>query len=152
MSGSPVRQGEAGPGPEQKSALDSSAPSRTAWLVFATAGLFIFYQLILQSLPSVIREGLVVDFSLTDAGFGSLSATSPPPMLQVPAGHWSSRFGSRRLLIAGLVLCIVASFITAISQDIWHVTAARVLMGLGAAPPSSHDGALAGFPRACFPF
>ena len=52
-----------------------AAASLAGWLVFATAGLFVFYQLILQSLPSVIRDGLVVDFSLTDSGFGSLSVS-----------------------------------------------------------------------------
>jgi len=55
-------------------------------------------------------------------------------LLQIPAGLLVMRFGSRRLLMCGLVLCIVASFITAISQGIVYIAAARILMGLGAAP------------------
>jgi hypothetical protein len=50
-------------------------PSPRSWLVVSIAGLFYFFQLILQSLPSVIREGLVVDFSLSGAGFGGLSSS-----------------------------------------------------------------------------
>jgi MFS family permease len=77
-----------------------------------------------------------VDFSLTDSGFGSLSASFyyPYMLLQIPAGLLILRFGSRRLLVAGLTLCIVASLITASSQNVGHVAIARVLMGLGATP------------------
>lgn len=112
------------------------APSLAAWLAFGTAQLFIFYQLALQTLPSVIREGLVVNFSLTESGFGSLSASFyyPHMLLQIPAGLLILRFGSRRLLVAGLALCILASLITASLQNVGHVAIARVLMGLGATP------------------
>jgi MFS family permease len=134
---------------------EASAPVLTAWLVFATAGLFVFYQLILQSLPSVIREGLVVDFSLTNAGFGSLSASFYYPyiLLQVPAGLLVMRFGPRRLLMTGLVLCILACFVTAFSRELGYVTAARILMGLGAAPTFVASVALAArwFPPRFFP-
>ena len=101
-------QRDAIPAPTSGAELESdgtvTAASRDAWLVFSAAGLFIFYQLVLQSLPSVLRDGLVVDFSLTDAGFGSLSASFfyPYMLLQVPAGLLVVRFGSRRPLIAGL--------------------------------------------------
>jgi MFS family permease len=139
------------PSPSEK----GSAPSLTGWLVFATAGLFIFYQLILQSLPSVIREGLVVDFSLTNAGFGSLSASFYYPyiLLQVPSGLLVMRFGPRRLLLAGAVLCILACFVTAGSRELVYVTAARILMGLGAAPTFAATMALAAqwFPPRFFP-
>jgi MFS family permease len=132
-----------------------AAASLAGWLVFATAGLFVFYQLILQSLPSVIRDGLVVDFSLTDSGFGSLSASFyyPYMLLQIPAGLLVMRVGSRRVLMCGLVLCIVASFITAISQGIVYIAAARVLMGLGAAPTFVATMALVArwFPSRLFP-
>jgi MFS family permease len=125
------------------------------WLVYATASSFVFYQLILQSLPSVIRDGLVVDFSLTDSGFGSLSASFYYPyiVLQVPAGLLVLRFGARRVLIVGLVLCIAASFVTAISQDIAAVAAARILMGVGAAPTFIATVTLAArwFPARLFP-
>lgn len=107
-----------------------------SWLIFSTAGLFVFYQLILQSLPSVIRDGLVVDFSLSQSGFGALSSSFyyPYMFLQVPAGLLVVRFGARRLLIAGIILCTLASFLSAFPQDFAWVETARILMGLGAAP------------------
>src|SRR5215831_8102510 len=115
---------------------DPPAATLRGWLAYGTAGFFVFYQMMLQSLPSVIRDGLVVDFSLTDSGFGSLSASFYYPyiVLQVPAGLLVMRLGARRVLTAGLVLCIAASLLTAIAQDIAYVAAARILMGFGAVP------------------
>ena len=43
--------------------------------VFATAAMFVFFQMVLQTFPSVMREGLVVDLSLTEAGFGGVSSS-----------------------------------------------------------------------------
>jgi MFS family permease len=107
-----------------------------SWLIVATAGLSYFFQLVLQALPSVIREGLVVDFSLSHAGFGGLSSSFYYPyiLLQVPAGLLVLRFGARLLLIGGISLCTFACFLTAYSRDLFWVEVARILMGLGSAP------------------
>jgi MFS family permease len=122
----------------KESSPSTVLPARLAssWLIVSTAGLFYFFQLVLQSLPSVIREGLVVDFSLSQAGFGGLSSSFYYPyiLLQVPAGLLVVRFGARRLLIGGIVLCTLASFVTAYSQELFLVETARILMGLGSAP------------------
>ena len=138
--------------------LDGAEPTGATlrgWLVYGTAVSFVFYQMMLQTLPSVLRDGLVVDFSLTDSGFGSLSASFYYPyiVLQIPAGLLVMRFGARRVLIAGLVLCIAASFLTAIAQDIAYVAAARILMGFGAVPTFVATMTLAGlwFPSRLFP-
>ena len=107
-----------------------------SWLVVSTAGLSYFFQLVLQALPSVIREGLVVDFSLSQAGFGGLSSSFYYPyiLLQVPAGLLVLRFGARLLLIGGISLCTLSCFLTAYSRDLFWVEVARILMGLGSAP------------------
>jgi fucose permease len=89
----------------------SLRPSLTrSCLIVVTAGCFYFFQLVLQTLPSVLREGLVVDFSLSQAGFGGLSSSFYYPyiLLQVPAGLLVLRFGARRLLIGGIILCTLS--------------------------------------------
>jgi fucose permease len=88
-------------------------PSPRSWLIVSIAGLFYFFQLVLQSLPSVIREGLVVDFSLSQAGFGGLSSSFYYPyiLLQVPAGLLVLRFGARQLLLVGIALCTASCFL-----------------------------------------
>src|SRR5262249_59068262 len=95
-------------------AREPAAPvvGASAWLAFMTAGLFVFYQLILQSLPSVIRSGLVVDFSLTDAGFGALSSSFyyPYMLLQIPAGPVVRPVGSPRRAPRRARLFLLPSF------------------------------------------
>jgi len=109
---------------------------RLGFLVFGTAALFVLFQMVLQTFPSVMREGLVVDLSLNEAGFGGLSSSFYYPyiLLQIPAGIMVARFGARAVLITGAVICTVASFLFAISQTANFAEATRILMGLGAAP------------------
>lgn len=124
-------------------------------MVFGTAALFVFFQMVLQTFPSVMREGLVVDLSLNDAGFGGLSSSFYYPyiLLQVPAGILVSRFGARAVLIVGAVICTVASFLFAMSQTAEYAELTRILMGLGAAPTVVCAMTLAAqwFPARLFP-
>lgn len=98
--------------------------------------MFVFFQMVLQTFPSVMREGLVVDLSLNESGFGGLSSSFYYPyiVLQVPAGIAVSRYGARSVLIAGAALCTLASFLFAMSETAQTAEATRILMGLGAAP------------------
>ena len=126
--------GEAGDAPG-----DVVPPRWSPWhsgLVFGTAAMFVFFQMVLQTFPSVMREGLVVDLSLNESGFGGLSSSFYYPyiILQVPAGILVSRFGARSVLIVGALLCTVASFLFAMSETATTAEMTRILMGLGAAP------------------
>ena len=71
-------------------------PSPRSWLIASIAGLLLFLQLVLQSLPSVIRERIACGFSLSHAGFGGLSASFYYPyiLLQMPAGLLVLRLGA----------------------------------------------------------
>jgi MFS family permease len=124
-------------------------------LVFGTAAMFVFFQMVLQTFPSVMREGLVVDLSLNESGFGGLSSSFYYPyiLLQVPAGILVSRFGARSVLIVGAVLCTIASFLFAMSETAMTAELTRILMGLGAAPTVVCTMTLAAqwFPARLFP-
>lgn len=128
---------------------------RRGRVVFGTAALFVFFQMVLQTFPSVMREGLVVDLSLNETGFGGLSSSFYYPyiVLQIPAGILVSRFGVRSVLITGAALCTVASFLFAVSQTAGFAEATRILMGLGAAPTVVCAMTLAAqwFPQRMFP-
>lgn len=124
-------------------------------IVFGTAALFVFFQMVLQTFPSVMREGLVVDLSLNEAGFGGLSSSFYYPyiLLQIPAGLLVARFGARSVLLGGALLCTAASFLFAMSQTANFAEATRILMGLGAAPTVVCAMTLAAqwFPARLFP-
>ena len=124
-------------------------------VVFGTAAMFVFFQMVLQTFPSVMRDGLVVDLSLNETGFGGLSSSFYYPyiFLQIPAGLLVSRFGARAVLITGATLCTIASFLFATSQTAGFAEATRILMGLGAAPTVVCAMTLAAqwFPQRLFP-
>lgn len=143
---------------------DGSAPDglhQSDWspwrssLIFGTAALFVFFLMVLQTFPSVMREGLVVDLSLNEAGFGGLSSSFyyPYVLLQIPAGILVSRFSARSVLIVGAVLCTAASFLFAMSTTAESAELTRILMGLGSAPTVVCTMALAAqwFPLRIFP-
>ena len=154
----------ASPYAERMASDTGTAPEDAAWsgwspwrssLIFGTAAMFVFFQMVLQTFPSVMREGLVLDLSLNEAGFGGLSSSFYYPyiLLQIPAGILVSRFGARMVLIAGALLCTVAAFLFAMAHTANAAELTRILMGLGAAPTVVCTMALAGqwFPRRLFP-
>lgn len=126
-----------------------------AWLAFGGAIAFVCFQLILQTFPSVMREGLTVSLALDGAGFGGLSASFYYPyiLLQVPSGLLVAKFGPKRLLLVGAILCAAASFWFAITQTVWTAEMARMTMGIGAGPTVVCAMTLAArwFPRRQFP-
>lgn len=134
---------------------DSGFSPTVARVVFGTAAMFVFFQMVLQTFPSVMRDGLIVDLSLSDAGFGGLSSSFYYPyiLLQIPAGIAVARYGPRRVLITGALLCTVASFLFALSQSAASAELTRVLMGFGAAPTVVCAMTLAAqwFPARLFP-
>jgi MFS family permease len=150
MSTGPVR-----PRAGKRGSVRLSPRSWGSVLIFGTAAMYVFFQMVLQTFPSVMREGLVVDLSLNEAGFGGLSSSFYYPyiLLQVPAGILVSRFGVRSVLITGASLCTVASFLFAMSKTAAAAEATRILMGLGAAPTVVCALALAAqwFPARIFP-
>lgn len=139
-------------------AASSTAHTWSPWrsgVVFGTATMFVFFQMVLQTFPSVMREGLVVDLSLNESGFGGLSSSFYYPyiLLQVPAGILVSRFGPRAVLVTSAILCTAASFLFAMSESAQSAEATRILMGLGAAPTVVCAMTLASqwFPARLFP-
>ena len=105
-------------------------------IVVGAAAPYVFFQKVLQTFPSVMREWLVVDRSLNEAGFGGLSSSfyNPYIPLQIPAGILVTRFGPRAALITGALLCAVASFPFSLSETADFAEATRIPMGLNAAP------------------
>ena len=53
-------------------------------------------------------------------------------LLQIPFGMASDRWGRKRVIVLGLVLFAVGSFVAAAAQDIYVVIAGRALQGAGA--------------------
>lgn len=53
-------------------------------------------------------------------------------LLQIPFGYWSDRFGTRPVIISGLIIFVIGSIVAATSTTMWGVIAGRAIQGGGA--------------------
>jgi len=70
------------------------------------------------------------DHTLVGIALGAYGLTQG--VLQIPYGMASDRYGRKRIIILGLVLFALGSFIAAIGNDIYLIIAGRAIQGAGA--------------------
>lgn len=104
------------------------------WMVWGLAALFFLYGFFQRVAPSVMHDHLMVEFSLTGATVGNLSALYfyTYASLQIPVGLMVDRFGPRLLLVFGALVCAAATLLFAWSSDAGLAHLARALVGFGA--------------------
>ena len=102
-----------------------------AWTVWSLgAGLFLlgFFH---RVAPAVLHRELSLDFGLSAASLGSLSALYfySYVAMQIPTGLLADRYGPRRLLTAGLVLSTLGAVIFALAPSFFWAGIGRLLIG-----------------------
>lgn len=70
------------------------------------------------------------DLTLVGIAIGAYGLTQS--LLQIAFGAASDKFGRKRVIIIGLVIFAIGSFVAALAPDIYWVIAGRVLQGAGA--------------------
>ena len=106
-------------------------PAMLAWTVWSLgAGLFLlgFFH---RVAPAVLHRELSLDFGLSAASLGSLSALYfySYVAMQIPTGLLADRYGPRRLLTAGLVLSTLGAVIFALAPSFFWAGIGRLLVG-----------------------
>ncbi|MED5249470.1 MAG: MFS transporter [Pseudomonadota bacterium] len=106
-------------------------PAMLAWTVWSLgAGLFLlgFFH---RVAPAVLHRELSLDFGLSAASLGSLSALYfySYVAMQIPTGLLADRYGPRRLLTAGLVLSTLGAVIFALAPSFFWAGIGRLLIG-----------------------
>lgn len=114
------------------------APARApalAWLVFGFGALSFCYGYFHRVAPSAMVADVMRDFAVGAAAVGNLSAFYfySYTAMQLPVGVMADRFGERRVLAAGAILCAGGSTIFALADTIALAYAGRLLIGVGAA-------------------
>lgn len=109
-------------------------PPALAWLVWglgATLYLIAYYQ---RVAPAVITRELTVDFALTGAALGNLSAFYfyGYAAVQVPTGLLADRWGPRRVLTLGAALTAGGTLLFALAPSVAWADAGRFAIGVGA--------------------
>src|ERR1700754_2941268 len=82
------------------------------------------------SLPS-IAHSLKADFAAVEWVISAYTLTFAS--LVLPAGTLADRYGRKNVLLSGLVVFTIASFICGAAQNVVVLNAARALQGVGAA-------------------
>src|SRR5262245_20989800 len=90
-------------------------------------GLFVILPVFAVHAPT-LRGG--DDLVLVGIALGAYGLTQA--ILQIPYGIAADRYGRKRVILAGLLLFAVGSFVAAVAHDIWLTIAGRVIQGTGA--------------------
>src|SRR5690606_5066993 len=103
-------------------------PARLAWLMWGLgAGLYLiaFYQ---RVAPAVLTRELTVDFALSAAALGNLSAFYfySYVAVQIPTGLLADRWGPRRVLGLGAALTAAGTLLFALAPSVAWANAGRL--------------------------
>ena len=81
---------------------------------------------------AVHAQGIPGGDNLTMVGIALGAYGLTQSMLQIAFGAASDRFGRKRVIIIGLIIFAIGSFVAALAPDIYWVIAGRILQGAGA--------------------
>lgn len=109
--------------------------STQAWLIWLASAVFVVFQFFLQLSGGVIVNDLMHSFTINALGAGILSSTYyyVYVSLQTPAGMLIDRYGPRRLLTVGAIVCAIGCWLFASSAHVMPAEIGRILMGGGSA-------------------
>jgi len=104
------------------------------WLVWGLSALFYCYGFFQRVAPSVMVSDLMVEFGVSAAVLGNLSAFYfyAYAGLQLPIGVMFDHWGARRMLALAAVLCGLGSLLFSMADSMAGAYAGRLLIGAGA--------------------
>ena len=104
------------------------------WLVWGLSALFYCYGFFQRVAPSVMVPDLMVEFGVSAAVLGNLSAFYfyAYAGLQLPIGVMFDHWGARRMLALAALLCGLGSLLFSMADSMAGAYAGRLLIGAGA--------------------
>ncbi|ODN43610.1 MFS transporter [Piscirickettsia litoralis] len=116
-------------------ALSTKTSSMKAWAISLVGGLFFFYEFIQMNMFNSLAGSLTTTFHLSAFQIGLVSAFYflADSILLYPAGVLVDRLSSRRVIIYGMVMCIIGTLLIASASSSWFLVVARFLEGISAA-------------------
>lgn len=109
--------------------------TKLAWLIWATAAFFYFYEMLLRVSPGVMTQQLMETFSVTSTSLGLLSSFYyySYNVLQIPCGVIVDRVGPRVIITFSCALCVCGAFLFYTTDSLMVAKIARFIMGAGSA-------------------
>jgi len=107
---------------------------RAAWIAFAIASAFFLFEFVTRVEPSLAVGAIRSFYRLSDKGFGTLSSLFfwvYAPM-QIVVGLLLDRYGARRFILLGTLLCATGVLLFAATPVPWIGGVGRAMTGFGA--------------------
>jgi MFS family permease len=113
---------------------DSPPPASLAWLCWGLGALLYLIAFYQRVAPAVITRELTLDFELSGAALGNLSAFYfySYVAMQIPTGLIADRWGPRRLLALGACLTAAGTLLFAFASTVAWANAGRLAIGAAA--------------------
>jgi len=106
-------------------------PARLAWLVWGLGAALYLIAFFQRVAPAVLTKELSLEFQLSAAALGNLSAFYfySYVAVQIPTGLAVDRWGPRRLLTAGAALTTLGTLMFALAPSMAWASAGRLVIG-----------------------
>jgi MFS family permease len=103
--------------------------------IWTSVVIFYLYQYIIRVSPGVMADNVMDHFKIDANTFGLLSAitTYTYAALQIPAGVLSDLFGTRRMVLWSIALCVSGLFLFCYTDHLSLAYLARFMIGAGSA-------------------
>ena len=111
---------------------------RTAFLPYTMWGcavLYYLFQYVIRVSPAVLMDDIMQAFHLNAQGFATLSALAmyAYAFMQIPAGIAADTFGTRRVILCSIILCVFGITLFAAAPSLWVASLGRICIGVGSA-------------------
>lgn len=115
--------------------MSNTTISVQALLAYTLAAMFLFYEMAVQSSPSIMAGPIMHELHLNAAIFGIAMGTYfyGYTLMQIPAGLLFDRLSFRLLLIIAIILCVLGNLLFATTTMALWLGIARIGIGIGSA-------------------
>lgn len=106
-----------------------------SWFIVASAAFFYTYQFVLRVSPNIARDDIMDVFNVDATTFGFIVGLYywTYAGMQLPLGISMDRFGPRRLVAGAGIMCGIACYLFAHTNNIYIAGLARLMIGMGGA-------------------
>ncbi len=113
----------------------NTAASRKSYLpifIVSISALLYVYEFFLRVTTSALADNRMQDLHIDAATLGRLSAAfyDGYTYMQIPAGMLGDRFGPRKLLIYGTIVCALSTLMFAVMDQLYFMIVARFFIGV----------------------
>lgn len=106
-----------------------------AWFFWLVASFAYLSEFFLRDGGAVIERDLLFDLNSTEAQIGGAMASYlwAYALMQLIVGMLFDKYGTRKLLPLSMVTCAIGALVFSLSQNVFMLAVARILLGIGSA-------------------